>query len=238
MCHAPPHPRLGLPAHEGPAAGRVPAFQRPVCRSQSSDPDDLPHPPRSGMIAGHRLQQPLSYLVTLAQALRGFCSMAKRLDHVDSRQLVPMADGHPVHRRHCRLRGERRLVVQMVSCSPRQRLGVARRRPCQLDGQLVALERFRCRKPLALGPRQLSCPPDDNYPGRWRRGNLLMVRVSWLSFSGSPFQRLFGKRSASGRRHGPGSGGQATDPARGCPQARPVVRWLVHGGRGFVRWRQ
>lgn len=31
------------------------------------------------------------------------------------------------------------------------------------------------------GWRQLSWPPGDNYPGRWRRGNLLMVRVSWLS---------------------------------------------------------
>ncbi|MEJ8852512.1 hypothetical protein [Variovorax rhizosphaerae] len=25
------------------------------------------------------------------------------------------------------------------------------------------------------GRRQLPCPPGDNYPGRWRRGNLLMV---------------------------------------------------------------
>ena len=32
-------------------------------------------------------------------------------------------------------------------------------------------------------------------------------------------ERLFGKRSASGRRRTPGSGGQATHPARGRPQA-------------------
>jgi hypothetical protein len=65
----------------------------------------------------------------------------------------------------------------------------------------------------------------------WGRGNLLMFSgLGWL-FPRSPFQWLFGKRSASGRRHRSGSGGQATDPARGCPQARPVGRWLVHGGR-------
>jgi hypothetical protein len=66
---------------------------------------------------------------------------------------------------------------------------------------------------LGDGRRQLSWPPDDNYPGRWRRGNSLMVRGSWLSCLWSPFERLFGKRSASGRRHRSGSGGQATHPA-------------------------
>jgi hypothetical protein len=30
-------------------------------------------------------------------------------------------------------------------------------------------------KNVRAGRRQLSCPPGDNYPGRWRRGNLLMV---------------------------------------------------------------
>ncbi|MBC7480934.1 MAG: transposase, partial [Rhizobacter sp.] len=34
----------------------------------------------------------------------------------------------------------------------------------------------------AGGRRQLSWPPGDNYPGRWRRGNVLMVRVMFLFF--------------------------------------------------------
>jgi hypothetical protein len=72
---------------------------------------------------------------------------------------------------------------------------------------------------ITVGRRQLSWPPGVNYPGRWRRGNLLMLGGLGCSFLGSPFQRLFGKRSASGRRHLPGSGGQATDPVRSCPQA-------------------
>jgi hypothetical protein len=44
-------------------------------------------------------------------------------------------------------------------------------------------------------------------------------------------ERLFGKRSASGRRQAPGSGGQATDPAGAVHR---LVLWtggLVHGGR-------
>ena len=36
--------------------------------------------------------------------------------------------------------------------------------------------------------------------------------------------------SASGRRRPSRSGGQATYP-QGCPQACPVGRWFVHGGR-------
>jgi DNA replication protein DnaC len=31
------------------------------------------------------------------------------------------------------------------------------------------------------GRRQLSCPPGDNYPGRWEARDLLMVRVVGLS---------------------------------------------------------
>ena len=34
----------------------------------------------------------------------------------------------------------------------------------------------------ADGRRQLSCPPDDNYPGRWGVGEFLMDRTGWLSF--------------------------------------------------------
>ena len=44
-------------------------------------------------------------------------------------------------------------------------------------------------------------------------------------------QLLFGKRSASGRRHRPRSGGQATSPAGAVHRPRPVGRWSVHGGR-------
>ena len=40
----------------------------------------------------------------------------------------------------------------------------------------------RLREGVKDGRRQLSWPPGDNYLGRWRRGNLLMVRVGLLSF--------------------------------------------------------
>ena len=51
---------------------------------------------------------------------------------------------------------------------------------------------------------------------------LLQARTGGLSVLLAFSQRLLGKRSASGRRRASGSGGQATDPARGRPQACPV----------------
>lgn len=47
----------------------------------------------------------------------------------------------------------------------------------------------------------------------------------------SILNRLFGKRSASGRRLLPGSGGQATDPVGAVHRLCPVGGGLVHGGR-------
>jgi len=44
------------------------------------------------------------------------------------------------------------------------------------------------------GPRQLSWPPGDNYPGRWRWGDVWVVSVVFLSCLEAPFQWLFGKR--------------------------------------------
>ena len=86
--------------------------------------------------------------------------------------------------------------------------------------------------PVALAGRcQLASPRDDNYPVRLEAGDFVDVQGFGLCVPWAPFQRLFGKRSASGRGHRPGSGGQATHPGRGCPQACPVGRWLVHGGR-------
>jgi len=46
---------------------------------------------------------------------------------------------------------------------------------------------------------------------------------------------LFGKRSASGRRHRPRSGGQATAPVGAVHRPCPVGGWLVHGGRACLR---
>lgn len=48
------------------------------------------------------------------------------------------------------------------------------------------------------------------------------------------FQRLSGKRSASGRRRSAGERWTSHGPRRGRPQTCPVGGWLVHGARG--RW--
>jgi hypothetical protein len=53
-----------------------------------------------------------------------------------------------------------------------------------------------------------------------------------LTFLGF-YKRLFGKHSASGRRRNAGELWATVAPVRstGCPQACPVVRTVVHGGR-------
>jgi len=43
------------------------------------------------------------------------------------------------------------------------------------DTVIFAMEEPEIAVPPHTGRRQLLCPPGDNYPGRWRRGNLLMV---------------------------------------------------------------
>ena len=48
-----------------------------------------------------------------------------------------------------------------------------------------------------------------------------------------PSQRLLASVSASGRRLQVGEPWASHAPRSGCPQARPVGRWLVHGGRVF-----
>ena len=106
------------------------------------------------------------------------------------------------------------------------------KRGSELGDQLVK----RLFDASAPGRRQLSWLPGDNYPGRWRRGDFLMVRVSWLvlslvSFSTAVWQAK--RRQAVGI--GRGAVVQATDPARGCPQACPVGRWFVHGGRYWAQ---
>ena len=80
----------------------------------------------------------------------------------------------------------------------------------------------RPRWPVQIPPPVATQTP----PGRTAK--LSVFRVVW---GGSPrsivfaclfwfySQRLFGKRSASGRRHRPRSGGPGHKPRRGCPQA-------------------
>ena len=56
-------------------------------------------------------------------------------------------------------------------------------------------------------------------------------RLSWVfGLRIDSINGCLASASASGRRQRSRSGGQATHP-QGCPQACPVGRWLVHGGR-------
>lgn len=83
---------------------------------------------------------------------------------------------------------------------------------------------------LAVGPAR-GCLP--------ARSTVVVGSCKVLGFGCSAFKfsnRLFGKRSASGRRRTPGSGGQATDPAGAVHRLRPVGGWLVHGGRDHPQW--
>lgn len=96
----------------------------------------------------------------------------------------------------------------------------------------ISIDELKSRKPIG---KDGACHSAGTRQVRWWQHNRELscmdaqpcIDVPWTSMQWglvsfeSFHQRLFGKRSASGRRHRPGSGGQVTNP-KGRPQACPV----------------
>ena len=92
---------------------------------------------------------------------------------------------------------------------------------------------------MAIGRRQLSWPPGDNYPGRWRRGEFLDGLSVLAGFSLVSF---FNGCLASEARQAGGIGRGAVVKPRTPPGAvHRLVLWaggLSTAGAGLFRWSQ